>query len=105
MKKFFTFLIALLYLQLNGQIVINEIMYNPPESNTDYLEYVELYNPSNAQINIKDYKFSEAFAMTFPDTFIPANGYILVCVNAVKFDSVFGIKAIQWTTNNLNNTS
>jgi len=31
--------------QINAQVVINEIMYNPPESGNDSLEYVEIYNP------------------------------------------------------------
>lgn len=105
MNKLFTFFIILINFNTNAQIVINEIMYNPPESNTDFLEYIELYNPTNANINLKDYRISEAFSVTFPDTIIPADGYFLVCVNSFKFDSVFGIKAMQWTSNNLNNTS
>lgn len=75
MNKLLAFFIILINFNLNAQIVINEIMYNPPESNTDFLEYIELYNPTNANINLKDYRISEAFSVTFPDTIIPADGY------------------------------
>jgi endonuclease YncB( thermonuclease family) len=38
-----------------GNIMINEIELNP-KSNDDDMEWIELYNPSNSDVNIGDYK-------------------------------------------------
>jgi plastocyanin len=88
----------------NAQIIINEIMYNPPESGTDYLEYIELLNAGNSPVNLLDYSIKDAVVMTFPDTTIAAHGFIVICVDSLKLDSVFGIKALQWQGGALRNT-
>ncbi len=87
-----------------GQIVINEIMFNPPESGTDFLEYIEFYNSGNQAVNLKNYSISDAVVFTFPDTVLEANSYIVICVDAFKFDSIFGVQALEWTSGGLRNT-
>ena len=57
MKRFiytFTFLLAGLF-AANGQIVITEIMYNPPESGGDSLEFIEIYNAGADAIDLTGY--------------------------------------------------
>lgn len=49
MKKIVTLL--LFCTQVQAQI-ITEIMYNPPESGVDSLEYIEIYNNTNSEIDI-----------------------------------------------------
>ncbi|HRH99845.1 MAG TPA: lamin tail domain-containing protein [Saprospiraceae bacterium] len=102
-NKLLALLITLISISAQAQIVINEIMYNPPESGTDYLEYIEFYNTTNSQISLKDYKIKEAVGYTFPDTFIRANAFYVICGNQVKFDSIFGFKAAQWASGALSN--
>lgn len=93
----------LFLLSLNGQIIINEIMYNPPEAGNDRLEYIELYNTTNSVLSLKDYIIDDAVNIIFPDTFINPKSYFLICGNAAAFDSVFGIKALEWTSGALRN--
>ncbi|MDP4281463.1 MAG: lamin tail domain-containing protein, partial [Bacteroidota bacterium] len=50
----------------NAKIVISEIMYNPPESGQDSLEFIELYNNDTAAINLHNYYFSNGIQYTFP---------------------------------------
>lgn len=80
-----------------AQVVINEIMYNPPEAGTDYLEFIELYNPGNSDIPLKDYKIKDGVTYTFPDTIIKAGSFYVICGNQQKFDSIFGFKPAFWT--------
>jgi hypothetical protein len=59
-------------------VVLNEIMYHPPESGGDD-EFVELFNHSATAINLGGWKLSDAVSYTFPsNAVIPANGYIVV---------------------------
>jgi hypothetical protein len=67
-----------------GPVVINEIMYNPPDLNGQNSEYIELLNTTGIAVSLYDvngvpWKFSNGINYTFPTaTTIPANGYLLV---------------------------
>jgi plastocyanin/DNA/RNA endonuclease YhcR with UshA esterase domain len=103
-----TLLLLFIFLTLSSlrsQIVINEIMYNPPEFGNDHLEYIELYNSSPIEISIKDYFIDDAVQIVFPDTTIKGFGYFVICVNSQSFDSVFGFKPLEWTNGALRNDS
>ena len=53
MKKSLLLLLFFSTLQLvNAQVVITEIMYNPPESGQDSLEYIELYNNNAGAVHM-----------------------------------------------------
>lgn len=99
-----TLLTALMVQFGQAQMVINEIMYNPPESGTDFLEYIEFYNSGNTPVNLKDYYIKDAVIFTFPDTLVPAGGFVVICVDSIKLDSIFGIKAFEWPSGGLRNT-
>ncbi len=88
-----------------AQLIINEIMYNPPETGPDQLEFIEFFNNSNQNVSIKDYKIQDAVTIVFPDTFIAARSYFVIAVNAAKFDSVFGFRPLEWTSGALRNDS
>lgn len=75
----------------NAQIVITEIMYNPPESGTDSLEYVELHNNTNAAVDVSGWTFTQGFEFTFPaSSTINPNAYIVIAKSASAFQTVFG---------------
>jgi hypothetical protein len=89
----------------NAQIVITEIMFNPPESGTDSLEYLELYNNSNASIDISGWNFTQGIEHVFASgTVVPAGGYVVLAKNANAFKSVFGVTPTVWTNGALTNT-
>jgi hypothetical protein len=88
-----------------GIVVISEIMYNPPESNTDSLEFIELYNPdTNNPIDLEGYSFKDGIEYVFPvGATIAAGGFLIVAVDSVAFENNFGIPAWQWTSGALSN--
>ncbi len=72
----------------NAQVVINEIMYNPPGGNSN--EYLELYNPSNNTIDVSGWQI-EGVAMTLPSgSVVPAHGYALVVKNDSAWKQQYG---------------
>lgn len=86
--------------------VISEIMYNPPEPGQDSLEFIEFYNPDVVSpLDMSGYYFSSGVVHTFPSgTIIPAGGFLVVAVDSVAFESVFGMPALQWTSGGLSNS-
>ncbi len=74
-----------------AQVVITEIMYNPPESGVDSLEYIELNNFNNLPTDISGWNFTQGITLTFPaGTVMAPGGYIVIAKNANAFASVFG---------------
>lgn len=96
----FTFLLGILSTG-RAQVMITEIMYNPPEGGADSLEYFELYNNSNQSTDISGWSFTQGIAYTFPaGTTMPAGGYLILAKNANAFQTVFGFQPnIVWGTN------
>ncbi|MCC6754351.1 MAG: lamin tail domain-containing protein [Saprospiraceae bacterium] len=89
---------------LFSQFVISEIMFNPPESGTDFLEYIEIQNIGNAPLNARDYSILDAIVFTFPDTMVIPGGFLLVAVDSAKLDSITGARAFKWRSGGLRNT-
>jgi len=93
MKKTLLSIIVCLFtfISLRAQIVITEIMYNPPPSGTDSLEYVEIFNNSGLPVNLSGWTFSQGFNFTFAEgTFIAPGGYLVIAQNAPYFQAQFG---------------
>ncbi len=74
-----------------GPVVINEIMYNPPDINGQNSEYIELRNITAGTVNCYGFsnlpwKFTDGISYTFPTgTTIPANGYLLVVATSPTY--------------------
>lgn len=86
-----------------AQVVINEINYNPPESGTDSLEFVELFNAGNAMINIGGWYFLEGIEDTLPDVDLHPGDYYVISLNAQAMLNVYGVVTDQWEDGALNN--
>ena len=72
-------------------LVINEIYYNPPDSDEDDAEFLELHNPGNSDLDVTGYTVddedSEAEGRTVVLTgVIPAGGYVYL--TPTEFDSL-----------------
>ena len=88
MKQLLLLLTTLCCGNLSAQtLVINEIMQSNVETIMDDIKefpdsWVELYNPTEAAINLKDYKISnkdkEKKAWKLPDQEVPAGGYVVI---------------------------
>ncbi len=88
---------------VDAQIVITEIMYNPPESGTDSLEYIELYNNGSEAVNLENFYMSSGVEFTFPAVTINSGDYLLLAVNAQAIQNTFGKAALEWTSGALSN--
>ena len=84
-------------------IVISEISYNPPESGSDSTEFIELYNPGSSAVNLEGYSFTSGVVYTFPNISIAANSYLVVGIDSVALQNVYGVSAYQWSSGGLSN--
>lgn len=88
--------------------VITEIMYNPPETGNDSLEFIEILNPSlTAVINMGGFYIDDAFSFTFPSGFVLGMGeHVVIAGDSVIFEAAFGVEAFEWdgATTQLNNS-
>ncbi|HZR18234.1 MAG TPA: lamin tail domain-containing protein, partial [Verrucomicrobiae bacterium] len=63
---------------LIGDIVINELMYNPISGNDDD-QYVELYNKGTNTLSLANWQFASGISFTFPsNTLVAPGGYLVV---------------------------
>lgn len=65
---------------LIGNIVINELMYDPISGNDDD-QYIELYNKGANTVNLNGWQFTSGVTFTFPNVTIAPNGYVVVAEN------------------------
>ena len=84
-------------------VVISEIMYNPPESGTDSLEFIEIYNNGADAVDLEGWTLSGA-TFTFPAVTIGAGEYLVTCVNSSAMATVLGVTTdLEWTAGGLSN--
>lgn len=86
-------------------VVINEIMYNPPEGGTDSLEFFELFNVGPGAANLNGWTVTEGVTLTFGDVSIPEGGYLIVAKNATAFTNTMNYngEVVQWESGSLSN--
>jgi len=89
---------------IGAGIVITEIMYNPPESGTDSLEFIELYNNGDETLNLEGFHFTEGVVYIFPNFELAPNNFLLVASNSSAMMNTFGVDAMQWTSGGLSNS-
>ncbi len=89
--------------ELARTVVINEIHYNGP-SNPIREEFIELHNPTDAAIDISQWRIRGGVDFFFPaNTFIPASGFIVVAENPATLQSRYGVAAYGPWSGGLNN--
>lgn len=86
-----------------ANLVLTEIMYNPPETGTDSLEFIEIYNAGNS-INLQGFSFTSGIDFVFPSVNLNNGEYLLIAGNAAAIQSTFAKTALQWTSGSLNNS-
>ncbi|MEZ4942448.1 MAG: lamin tail domain-containing protein [Saprospiraceae bacterium] len=81
----------------SAQIVITEIMYNPPEGGVDSLEFIEIYNNSANTVDLSDWSFSQGVTYTFAaGTTLAPGAYLVIAESESAFSSVFGFQPLIW---------
>jgi PKD repeat protein len=81
----------------HSDLVITEIYYNPPETLTDTLEFIEIYNNGSNPVNLAGYTLSSAVTFTFPSVGINPGDYTVVAFKPSAMLFTFGVSAFQWT--------
>ena len=84
-------------------LVFTEIMYNPPESGDDSLEFIEIYNNGEESVNLEGIYFSQGIEYTFPNIEILPDTFLLVALNSMAMMQTFNVDALQWTAGALSN--
>lgn len=85
-RSILIFLIGIVGLQLQAQVMINEIITSNSstisDDDGDFSDWIELYNTGDQAINLNGYGLSDSFNNPFkwilPDVNIPAKGFILI---------------------------
>jgi hypothetical protein len=73
-----------------GSVVINEIMYHPP-NDLEELQYIELFNADSTEADLSGWSFSKGVKFSFaPGTKVPSGGFLVVCRNRTKFVERYG---------------
>ena len=84
-------------------IVITEIMYNPPEGGTDTTEYIEILNNGTTAIDMEGYFFNQGVEFTFPAMMVQPGEYVVITGSAAAYNAYYGTTALQWTAGALGN--
>ncbi len=88
-----------------GNVVISEIMYNPPEVGNDSLEFIELYNRGSQSVNLQGCTFSAGVVFTFQSEHILQPGqYVVVGVDSAAMLRNFGVSAYRFSSGALSNS-
>jgi PKD repeat protein len=85
-------------------IVITEIMYNPPETNPDSLEFIELYNRGGQPVNLRNFRFTAGIEYEFADIELQPGSYLVIAGNRKAAESFYEVPFLQWTTGVLANS-
>ncbi|PIE87638.1 MAG: hypothetical protein CSA04_06010 [Bacteroidetes bacterium] len=84
-------------------IVISEIFYDPPGTNDEGIEYIEIYNNNTEAINLGGCFFTRGIDFLFPAVIIEPENYLIITRDFDAFLTTFGLPAYQWQGGELEN--
>lgn len=71
-------------------VVINELHYDPDDS-SERVEFIELYNPDAATVDLSNWRINRAVDYTFPvGASLGPDEYLVIAESAVDFQAKFG---------------
>lgn len=71
-------------------VVINEIMYHPPDDQ-DQLQFIELFNSGSDPVDLSGWSLKQGVQFTFPETSaIAPSGFLVVCRDQRAFRRAYG---------------
>jgi hypothetical protein len=74
-----------------ARVIINEIMYHAPDD-LDDLQFVELYNTSDHDIDLGGWSFTKGIKFKFPaGQRIGSKGYLVLCRSAERFKEFYQV--------------
>jgi hypothetical protein len=82
-----------------GDVVINEIMYQPASGSSEE-EFIELINVSNLSINLSGWQFTRGIHFMFPNVTVLAGNYLIVAANTASFANAYQVTTTtggNWT--------
>ncbi|MFK7948055.1 MAG: lamin tail domain-containing protein [Saprospiraceae bacterium] len=83
-------------------IVINEIMYNSPSTD---VEFIELYNNEGTAVDLTGWSFAQGIVHTFGSIIMQPGDYLVITEDSIAFHNDYGFAAAEWTSGNLVNSS
>src|SRR5437870_2964018 len=78
-------------LAATARVVINEIYYHAPDGIED-LQYIELHNNGDEEVNLGSWSFTKGIQFKFPPgTILEPNGFLVICRNRERFKEYFDV--------------
>jgi len=72
------------------QVIINEVMYHPPDD-LDTLQFIELLNAGESEADLSGWSFSKGIKFTFPaGTKLGAGSFLVLCRHRADFAERYG---------------
>ncbi len=103
-----TFLItafSFLCVLAQAQLVINEVLYNPPGQDSEAFEFIEILNNDFFGVNLNAYRMTDAVELDFPDLVLQPGEYFVISSDSTMMQDSFGITAWEWPANFLLNNN
>jgi hypothetical protein len=72
-----------------ADVIINEVMYHPPEDRDD-LQFIELHNPGSQPVALRGWSFRKGIKFTFPEATLAPGGFAVVCRDEKAFGRKYG---------------
>ncbi len=79
-------------------VKFNELNYDPAR-NAQLSEFIELYNPTGAAVDLSNWRLAKGVDFVFPTgTTIAAGGYVVIAENPSTIGALYGVTALgPWT--------